>query len=122
VARQVADAFGDVLVEGDRIAKAAASGMRGGGEKAVVRGMPAIHIRVRDAAEDREIVSMFLELLQVRGEGVIASALFGKKLVRQQAEIVADREHPARLPARSGCGGILRDGGKGRVHGIQQWQ
>ena len=90
--RQVADAFGDVLVERDGVAEAAAARMRRGGEEAVVRRMPAVHVGMRHAAEHGEIVAMLLEQFEVGRQRVIAPALLREEMFRQQAEVVADAE------------------------------
>ena len=50
----------DVLVERDGVAKRAAARMRRGGEEADVRRVPAIDVRMRDAAEDGEVVAVRL--------------------------------------------------------------
>ena len=59
-AGQVADPLGDVLVERDGVAEAAAARVRGGGEEAVVGGVAAVDVGVRDAAEDGEVVAVVL--------------------------------------------------------------
>ena len=88
----------DVLIERDGVAEAAAARMRRRGEEAVVRRVPAIDVRMRDAAEDGEVVAVLLEHFEIGRERVVAArSAFGKELVRQQAEVVADAEHPARL-------------------------
>jgi hypothetical protein len=62
----VADAFRDVLVEGDGVAETAAARVRGRREEAIVRRVAAIDIRVRDAAEDGEVVAVLLQEIEVR--------------------------------------------------------
>ena len=51
---EMADAFGDELVERDGIAKTAAARVRRGSEEADVGGMAAIDVGMRDAAEHGE--------------------------------------------------------------------
>ena len=72
--------------------------MRRGGQEAVVRRMPAIHVGMRDAAEDGEVVAMRFELFEIRRKPLVAPA-FWEKHLRQQTEIIADAQHPARLHA-----------------------
>ena len=72
-AGEVADVLGDVLVERDGVAEAAAAGMRRGGEEADVGGVAAVDVRVRDAAEDGEVVAVLLEVAEVGRERVAAA-------------------------------------------------
>src|ERR1700687_2415253 len=118
----MADALGDILVERDGVAKAAAARMRRGGEEAIVRGMSAIDVRMRNAAEDGEVVAVFFEVLEIRRQRVIAPALLWEKLTRQQAEVVADAEHPPRFSAWRGAGGTLRYRGENGGHRLQHRQ
>ena len=83
--RQMPDALGDVLVERDGVAEAAAARMRRGGEEAVVRRMPAVHVRMRHAAEDGQVVAVRLQVLQIRRQRVAAAGLLGEEPVGQQA-------------------------------------
>ena len=108
--RFVADAFCDVLIEGDGIAETATAGMRRRGEEAHVGGMTGVHVGMRHAAEHRKIVAMVREVLQVGREGVAAAGLSGEKLIGEQAEVIADSEQAARL-FRSRGGGGARKGG-----------
>src|SRR4051794_1056570 len=96
--------------------------MRSGGQETVIRGMPAIDIRMRDAAEDREVPTMVLEHFKVRRERIVLSALLGKKIIGEQTEVVADSQYTARRAAWCGCCGFFRDGRKRRHHGIEQRQ
>ena len=69
--RRVEDAdvsLRDVLVERNGIAKHAAAGMRRTGQETDIRGMAAVDIGVRDAAEDGEIAAVFLRVAASRGE------------------------------------------------------
>ena len=79
-AREMADAFGDVLVKRNGVAETRTARMRRGGEKADVRRMPAIDVRMRDAAENGEIIAMLLEDLKVGREGVIASGFLREEI------------------------------------------
>src|SRR5262245_10054555 len=97
--------------------------MRRGGEKAIVRGMPAVHVRMPHAAEDREIVAVFLQQFEVGRQRVIASALFREEMLRQQTEIVADAKQAARLPARRRVSGeAFRYSGERGRHRVEHWQ
>ena len=94
--------------------------MRRGREEAIVRRMPAIHVGMRHAAEDGEIVAMLLEDLEIRRQWVITPVLLREEMFGQQTQVVADAEEPARLAAwRCISGNAFRHGGKGRRHGIQ---
>ena len=72
------DLFGDVLIEGNRIAEGAAARVRGGGKEADVGGMSAIDIGVGDAGENAEVVAVFLEKLEVGRGRVVAARPVGK--------------------------------------------
>ena len=85
-----------------------------GGQETDIRRMAAIDVRMRHAAEDREVIAVFLEQLEVRRRRVIASAAGREEMVGQQAEVVADGEHPARLRA-----GRQR---RGRRRGLREWR
>ena len=74
--------------------------MRGGGEEADVGGVAAVDVRVRDAAEDAEVVAMRHQVPKVRRRRVVAPGAGREELVTQEAEVVADAEHPPRLRAR----------------------
>src|SRR5438445_7709948 len=91
------DALADVLVQRDGVAETAAARMRRGREEAVVRRMAAIHVGMRHAAEDREIVAMLLEDSQIRRQWVITPVLLREEMFGQQTKVVADAEEPARL-------------------------
>src|SRR5439155_3755369 len=102
--REMPDALADVLVERDGVAETGAARMWRGREKAVVRRMPAVHVRMPHAAEDGEIIAMLLEHFEVRRQRIIAPALLRKELFRQKTEIVADAKHPTRFSARRSPG------------------
>src|SRR5207247_7674082 len=105
------------------VAETGAAWMRRGREKAIIRRMPAIDVRMPHAAEDREIVAVLFEKFEVGRERVIAPTLLRKEMFRQQTKIVADAKHPSRLPARRGSGSDPPGrGGERRRHGIQQRQ
>src|SRR4051812_5243580 len=99
----MADAFGDVLVEGDRVAKSAAARVRRRGEKADIRRMPGIHVGMRDTAEDGEIIPMLAQQIEVRRRRVTPPRLLGKELIRKEPEVVADGEDAPRLRPRPSC-------------------
>ena len=69
-------------------------------------------------AEHGEIVAVLREVAEVGRERVAAAGLGGKKLVGQEAEIVADSEHAARR--FRGRGG--RGAREGRQHRVEQGQ
>ena len=117
-----ADLFGDVLVEGDGIAKRTTAGMRRGGEETDVRRVAAIDVRMGDAAENAEIVAMRREALEVGREGVVTTGVRGEELIGEEAKIVADAEHPARLRVRSGRCAAGRGAGEGWEHRVEEGQ
>jgi len=82
--------------------------------------MPAIDIRMRNAAEDREIVPVFMEEFEIRGGRVGGAGFLRKEILRNEAEVVANREHPARFGGRASVrtagGGTCEDG----LHGLEQ--
>ena len=61
--------------------------------------MAAIHIRVGYPAENRKIRAVLPEQFQIRGQGVIPTAVMGKKAAGKEPEVVADTEHAARRRA-----------------------
>jgi hypothetical protein len=115
----MADAFSDVLIERNRVAETSAARMRRGGEEAVIGGMAAIDIGMGNAAENGEIVAMLAEQFEVRRKLVIGAGIFREEMFREQAEIVTDAEHAARLAAGSLVGSPLNDGGKSGTHSIE---
>ena len=115
-----ADLLGDVLVERDGIAKRAAARMRRGGEETDVRRVPAIHVRMRDAAEHGEVIAVRLEHIEIGRRRIIAAGARGEELIREQAEIVADGEHPARLRARAGGRAARRGPRKCGPHRVEE--
>ena len=117
-----ADLLGDVLVERDGVAKRAAARMRRGGEETDVGRVPAIDVRMRDAAEYGEVVAVRLELLKIGRQRIIAAGARGEELIREQAEVVADGEHPARLCARAGGRAARRGSRKGGQHRVEERQ
>ena len=114
ITRQVPDTLGDVLVEGDAVAEAAARRMRRGRQEADVRRVAAIHIGVHDAAAHGEIVAEGAKLLQIGRQLVVAPCLTGfrEELVRQHAEVIADAE---KSPRRGRAGGMC----EGRLHRLE---
>src|SRR5262249_22489917 len=84
--------------------------MRSRSEEAIVRRMSAVHVRMPDAAEHREVVAMILHLFEVRRELVAFAYLirFRKKFLWKQAEVIAHAEESAwslDLCRRTGKGG-----------------
>jgi hypothetical protein len=115
------DALADVLVERDGVAEACAARMRCGGEKAIVRGMSAIHVRMPHAAEDRKIVAVVLQQFEVRRERVVAATVLREEIFRQQTEVIADAKEAARFSAGRRVGSdAFGHGCKNRRHRIQQ--
>ena len=85
-----ADVFGDVLVQRDGVAEGTAGRMRRGGEKTHVGRMPAIHVGMRNAAENCEVIAMFLQQLEIRRRRIIAALTSREEVCGQHAKIVAD--------------------------------
>src|SRR5262249_50144395 len=106
--REMSNLLRGELIKRDGVAEAAATRMRRGGEEAVVRRMPAVHIRMRHAAENGEVIAVLGEHFEIRRERVIGAGRGGEKFLRQQAEVVANTEHPTR---HSGLTGSARKGG-----------
>src|SRR5262249_8227881 len=94
--RQMADPFGDELVERDRVAEAAAGGMWRCRQKTNIRRVTAIDIRVPHAAEDGEVIAMLLQRFQVWRKRVIPATVLREELAGQHAQVVADGKHPPR--------------------------
>src|SRR5439155_10162984 len=71
--RFVPDALRDILIERDGVAKSTAARMRRRREEADVRRVTAIDIRMPDTAENREILPMFFQVLQVGRQRIAAA-------------------------------------------------
>jgi len=99
-AGQMSDALANILLQRNRIVKTGAARMGCSGQKAIIRWMPAIHIRMRDTAEHSEVVPMFRKRFQVGRQRVVAATILRKELIRQQSEVVADAKHSAGFSAR----------------------
>src|SRR5713226_7098009 len=86
--------------------------------------MASIHIRMGYAAEDSEFVAVFLEHFKVGRRAVIATAILGEEMFRQQTEVVANAKHSARLSAGRDSRGEPMVGGwsKRRLRGCLHWQ
>src|SRR5688500_4094355 len=85
-------------------------------EETDVGRVAAVDVRVRNAAEHREVFPVLLEQLQIRRQLISTPGLLGKEPLWQQSEVVADGQHPARL------GGRRRSARKRREHRFQQRQ
>lgn len=65
----IADSFGDVLVERNRVAEGAAGRMRGRGEETDVRRVASVDVGMGDAEEDGEVLAEVLEDFQIASSG-----------------------------------------------------
>ena len=63
--RLIPQALGRILVERNRVAKTAVARMGSGGQEAVVRRMPGVHVRVHNTREHGEIVAMTRKMFQI---------------------------------------------------------
>ena len=97
---QMADLLGGKLVEGDRVAKAAGRRVAGGGEKAVLSRVPPADIGMGQPADHGEVVSAVSQPLQIRRQRVVPASCLRKERLRQDAEIVGNKDRPHRRP---GC-------------------
>ena len=133
-ARLIADAFGDVLVERDGVAERTAGRVRGCRQEADVGRMAAIHVGMRDAGEDGEVLAVILQDLEVVRGSVAGAGVCREELIRAEGRgccrwrtCGAARRRTARgrwrgpsrseaaAPARrrrraASCGGRWRDG------------
>jgi hypothetical protein len=66
--------------------------------------------------EDAEVVPMLLEQPHVARWQIVATCALRKEVLWNEAEIVTDREHPARLH-----GAAFLTSKRG-LHGLKQWQ
>src|SRR6185369_770013 len=75
-----------------------------GGEERLLRLVESIDLRMGDAGEDREVAPEVLQDLEVRRQGVLLPRLLLKELLREDALVGLDRNHPARnlAPGRPG--------------------
>jgi hypothetical protein len=110
----IADVFRDVLVQGDGVAERTAGRVRRCRQKADVRWMAAVYVRMRHAGEDGEVLAVFFKNFEVVGRCVVDARLRGEELARQHTEVVANREHAPRRGSR------LR--AHGRDHRVQKRQ
>jgi hypothetical protein len=79
--------------------------MRGGRQKTNLGSVTAIHIGMRDSAEDGEIALELLEDLEIWGELVTPARLPGEETRLEQAQVVADGQHaPRRFLFSRECG------------------
>ena len=85
-----ADLLGDVLIERNGVAERTAARMGRRGQEADVGRMAAIHVRMRDAGEDGEIVAVRLQKFQIGRGDVVAALAAGKKLIPEKSQIVAN--------------------------------
>ena len=115
-AREVADALGHELVEGDRVAETAAARMRSRGQEAVVGRVTAVDVRMGDAGEDAEVVAMRLEQFEIRRRLIVLPLARREEVVRDEAEVIADAQHATGLGARR------RGRREGRGHGVEHRQ
>src|ERR1043166_8596309 len=89
-----------MLVERNRVSERTAAGMRRGGEETDVSRMPAVHVGMRYAAENTEVLAVFLQPLEIRRGLILCARPRREKLIRKQTEIVADAEQSPRLRIR----------------------
>ena len=95
----MSDLFGHQLVERDRILEPTARWMRRCGQKAIVGWVSSIHVGMRHSTEDREIVSMLAEDLQIGRKLVISACFLGEEKIGKQA-IVTPIHKPTALAAK----------------------
>src|SRR5215813_5406091 len=66
--------------------------------------MASVDIGVRDAAEHRKVLTMFLEDVEIRGELVILAGTRWQETGAEEAQVVADSQHASRsVRAGSEC-------------------
>jgi hypothetical protein len=91
-------------------------GCGGRSQEAVVGRVAAVHIRVRYAGEDAEVITMRLQEFEI-GRRLVVLPLTGRKeVVRDEAEVIADAQHA------TGLGGRRRGRREGRGHGVEHRQ
>ena len=120
--RADADALGDILVERDAIAERAARRVRRGREERDVGRMAAVHIRMGDAAEHREILAVVLQVLEIGRQRVVEAGVRREEEIGPQAEVVADAKQAARLGTRGERRRCGRGPCEGRKHSVQERQ
>jgi hypothetical protein len=72
-ARLQADLFGGELVERDRVPEAGAVGMRRRRQEGLVGIVAAVDARMRRAGDDRQVLAVSLDLLEIRRQRIVAS-------------------------------------------------
>jgi hypothetical protein len=109
---------GGFLVERDGVADVAGADVlgAGAGHQADLGEVPG-GVAVRHAGEDRELLAVRLQDLQVAAGRVVAAGVFGEKVRGIHAQRPADQQHAAGL-------GLCLFGvrGAGGRHGVQQRQ
>ena len=110
-ARVVADALGSVLVDGNGVAEAAASGMRRGRQEAVFGLMAAVDFRVGHPRENSQLIPVRGKDVEVGGGLVVTAPALGEEVVREDALIGFDRDEALRgYSWRRTSGGARRHG------------
>ena len=84
-------------------------------QKTDIGWMTAIYIRMRDSRQDREVFAIVLQDLEVARRRVVSPCVCWEELSGQQAKIIADAEHTARLCRSLG---VCRE----RSHRVEQRQ
>ena len=88
-----------------------------GSQETDVGRMSTVHVRMGNAGENGEVVAVILQEFEIRRRCVIPTISFGKKMFRQQAQIVANGEHSAGRTSNRGFPGTRE-----LNHRIEKWQ
>src|SRR5207249_8287937 len=101
-------------VHRDRVFETRTSGMRRGGEKRPLGVVAAVHVRMRGAGDDGELVAEFLDDLQVSRQLEVAAGLGGNEIRLKKSQAEIDGHHAAACLRLSERGG--------RQQAFQKWQ
>ena len=70
--------------------------MRGAGQEHLLRGVSAVHVRMRHAAEDGHFVPVGTENVEIRCRIIIPAGALREKELRENAQIGFDGNHTPR--------------------------
>ena len=96
----VAELLGGDLIDRDRVAEGHAPRIAGPRQKYLLAAVAARHVRMRHAAQNREIVAQVAERFEIGAGLVVAARLLREKVFRDDAGIDHHADHPP-----GGCAG-----------------
>ena len=89
----ISDLIGHDLVEGNRVAKARPSRMRGSSQESFVSPVSPVDAGMRESTEDGELIPVLRDPFEVRRQLVITPLCLGKEELGNKTEILVDCDH-----------------------------